>query len=97
MGEPRGDAGPLRGGDIAFPERDAYVKEEAMEEARPEVAMEEATGWNPILVGRSWMWTEIVSCMPEVDVVQWSPSPPREEVVQAPSQPTQQSWLRQPT
>ncbi|XBI00658.1 hypothetical protein VPH35_129624 [Triticum aestivum] len=39
--------------DVAFPELDAYVKEEAMQEARPEVAMEEQTGWNPALVEQS--------------------------------------------
>ena len=77
--------------DVAFPELDAYMQEEAMEEARPDVAMEEATGWNPTLVGQSWTWTENVPCTPEVDTSRWSPSPPREEVVQAQPQPTQQA------
>ena len=72
---------PSVAADVTFPELDAYVKEEAMEGARPEAAMEEPTGWNPTLVGQSWTWMEIVPCMPEVDPGKWSPSPSRQEVV----------------
>ncbi|KAE8792574.1 histone-lysine n-methyltransferase atxr3 [Hordeum vulgare] len=80
-------------GNVAFPELDAYMKEDTTEEAQREVAMEEPAGWNPVLVGQSWTWTETVPCMPEVYAGRWSPSRSREEVVQAPPQPAQQVAL----
>ncbi|KAI5022062.1 hypothetical protein ZWY2020_058792 [Hordeum vulgare] len=70
--------------DVAFRVVEAYVKEESMEEAM---------GWSPTLVGQSWTWTETVPCTPEVDADHWSPSPSRQEVVQAPPQSAQKVAL----
>ncbi|VAI73976.1 unnamed protein product [Triticum turgidum subsp. durum] len=59
-------------GDVAFPELDTYVKEEAMEDMRAKAPREEPAGWNPALVGQSWTRTKTVSCTPDVDAGPWS-------------------------
>ena len=69
-------------GDVAIPEYDTVVKEEAMEGVQQQHEEEETAPWNSALVDQRWSWTETFPCMPEpMHDATWSPSPSREEVV----------------
>ncbi|KAE8772843.1 putative histone-lysine N-methyltransferase ATXR3 [Hordeum vulgare] len=72
--------------DIAIPEYDVVVKEEAMDGMQQQEE-EGTTPWNPALIGQSYSWMETIPCTQKpMHVATWSPSLQREEVVQAPMQ-----------